>query len=360
MVRTMMAQGSSIRGIDMRKDVLKSIVFITLAVCMIAGLVGMFNNQGYTDSRLYVEGFYKEREDSLDAVFIGTSAVTRFWDPMKAWETSGIAVYPYATSAQPFIFIRYLMEEALKTQSPELFIIDLRGCCYSLEKDQQKGYLWLIDNMPESETRSKMEDAYFEFYKENWDAPINELPYRFPFLIYRQNWSDIDYWAYSKYLFIKGTCLLPESMLTKVIEESSFPGAAGGLDQTMIEMLEELMDFIEEANQQVLFVIAPKGEGTNEIYGALNEAQATVEARGFTCLNFNSEDMFEAVGLDWETDFKDASHTNHFGSVKYTQYIANYLVENYALTDKRGQEDYADWDAELKKYNEAIARRIEG
>ena len=59
----------------------------------------------------------------------------------------------------------------------------------------------------------------------------------------------------------------------------------------------------------------------------------------------------EDIGLDWNTDTKDGGdHMNSAGAEKVSAYLADYLKDNYELTDHRGDKDYAEWD---RDYNEA-------
>ena len=61
----------------------------------------------------------------------------------------------------------------------------------------------------------------------------------------------------------------------------------------------------------------------------------------------------DEVPIDWETDTKDGGdHMNAWGAEKVSAYLAQYLKEQYGLTDHRKEEGYADWEAALKLYEE--------
>ena len=77
------------------------------------------------DSYKYMAGFYDIPDDSLDAVYIGSSIGYMFFCPSWAWEHYGIAVYPFASGGQPISAAKYLIEEARKKQPDALYIINI-------------------------------------------------------------------------------------------------------------------------------------------------------------------------------------------------------------------------------------------
>ena len=81
------------------------------------------------DQRNYqwVQGFYSEEENSLDAVYIGSSGTYAFWQAALGWNSHGIAVWPYATNSQPPEAIRYIIEDARRTQPDALYIIHVES-----------------------------------------------------------------------------------------------------------------------------------------------------------------------------------------------------------------------------------------
>lgn len=45
--------------------------------------------------------------------------------------------------------------------------------------------------------------------------------------------------------------------------------------------------------------------------------------------------MYDEVGLDFATDFRDVSHVNNSGAGKVTRYMAEFLEESYGLPNRR-------------------------
>ena len=63
--------------------------------------------------------------------------------------------------------------------------------------------------------------------------------------------------------------------------------------------------------------------------------------------------MYDELGIDFKTDMAENIHVNFSGSKKLTEYLGNYIVNNYEVTDHRGDSEYSSWDidAEINRRN---------
>ena len=84
----------------------------------------------------------------------------------------------------------------------------------------------------------------------------------------------------------------------------------------------------------------------------LNEAVDIVRDRGYTVLNFNTEEMINEVGIDWDKDFFNANHTNVAGAEKFSLYLADYIKEHYDIEDHRGDPEYKSWEESYEYYDD--------
>ena len=92
----------------------------------------------------------------------------------------------------------------------------------------------------------------------------------------------------------------------------------------------------------------PRAEKDEERLSQINQLNAMIEERGYDTLYLM--DQTDEMGIDITTDFYNRNHTNVHGSIKYTQYLSEYLIENYGFEDKRFDEAYKSWDKGYKKY----------
>ncbi len=106
------------------KEFLQAAVFVLLFLAILLPVSYMVRTNGEVKDRF--AGFYAEKKDSLDVVMIGSSPVFPYYAAPKLWGEAGIAMYPLSTNVQRPAAMRYLMEEAEKTQSPALYIFEDR------------------------------------------------------------------------------------------------------------------------------------------------------------------------------------------------------------------------------------------
>ena len=64
----------------------------------------------------------------------------------------------------------------------------------------------------------------------------------------------------------------------------------------------------------------------------------------------NLIDSEAELGLNRNHDTTDGEHLNYFGATKVTEFVGNYLVENYDLHDHRNENTYAFMNDKYKEY----------
>ncbi|MBQ9993158.1 MAG: hypothetical protein IJP17_00410, partial [Clostridia bacterium] len=174
----------------------------------------------------------------------------------------------------------------------------------------------------------------------------NDMSYFFSFVKYHSRWSDGSLSPdditdpASPYL---GFYMHSGKSAKRVpMEQSTYTDDLAPLESHSEKYLYELIDYLNDAEYDVLFVNSPHYVDyehcarTNTVFDILKSA-------GFDCLDYNTEEMLREYPLDRETDFIDTSHANYWGAVKYTTYFSQYLDEHYDLPDRRDDEKCADW-----------------
>lgn len=142
-------------------------------------------------------------------------------------------------------------------------------------------------------------------------------------------------------------------------ETPKYSSEIGEIDETSAKLLDSLLGYCDKIDEQVLFVLSPFSLQTYEDSENVNAIEKYVEDRGYECLNFNTAEMAEMLGIDWETDLYNRNHLNYLGSEKYTAFFARYLKENYGLEDHRGDPLYDDiYENGFKKYEKFVAKGI--
>lgn len=343
------------------KDFIKSVIFIGIFLLSLIPVSYIVRTNGDVKDRF--SGFYAEKKDTIDIVMIGSSPVFPYYSAPKLWGETGIAAYPLSSNVQRPAAMKYLVKEAEKTQSPSLYIFEMR--MYTM-KDEN-----LRENM--AYTRGVTDNLRYSANRvETIQAMVPESEDRLSFYIdlfkYHTNWkmfalpSEWGNWRYRKESELKGFFIKDEVGPTATPEAG---GAAGELaiSPEQETYLRDLLLYLQENKLQALFIVSPYGESPED-QQMYNYMGNIIEEAGYHFLNMNN--YYEEIGIVFEEDFADyASHTNVVGAEKCTAFLEDYLLENYSFEDKRGNDVYASWDrayekwkTDLKEAKEVIAQRI--
>lgn len=294
-----------------------------------------------------IAGFFNLPDDSLDAVFLGSSATYAFWNAPVAWAEYGIAVYPLSNAAQPTFAAKYLIEDARKRHPDALFIINMS---HILEKYDQ--YLdKLLINYPFTVNKLPMTNYLYDLAGFSF---TERLKMYFPLFRYRERWNDI---TYSDFVttpdeYMGGSRY--KIFLEKSMDVSGFDPDYSlrlKLREDALKGMEDLIDYCEEENINALFIVMPQTVEQERV-ARQNTLIEMVQKRGLDVLDLRQH--MDEIGLDLKTDYYNERHTNIHGSVKVTAFLSEYFIENYGFGDKRGQEDYSDWQTASEKYYELV------
>lgn len=332
------------------KNIVRTLAFV-LALIAALWVLSVPFTVDTPQSKRTVQGVLSQPEDTLQAVYIGNSGVYRFWQPAAAWECEGIAVMNLATASMPGVATQYLMEETLKTQDVDMFVVDLRA--YTDSELNEANLHNIIDFLPLDFTRFKLVTRLCA-YQKYW--PYEAVEYYFPVLRFHARWNELtaDDLRPAEDDGTKGSYYTKSFLKDVQTEQTSFAVSEERTkpQKRAIRAFEQLLDYCGENDIEVLFVAAPLLEHVNQ-KERLNWFADMARERGFGVVNFNERAVYDDVGLELD-DFMDNTHTNIFGSIKFTRYLAEYLAENYGLADLRGTAGYESWNTAVEIYRDKI------
>jgi hypothetical protein len=335
-----------------RKQIISSIIFIVLVLFLGLHLTYILRTNGDVNDRFV--GFYAEKNDSIDAVFIGSSPLPACVATPKIYGETGITVYPLSSNMQRPVATKYLVEEALKSQKPDLFIFEMR-MWQAADQDLLGNMAHtreVTDNMKYSVNRIKTINAMV-------DDKNDRINYYFDIFKYHSNWKTLFLWSQFRTAFY----CYPEDLKGSLVETE-----VGPCDKPVIlpeddkepmpseqeQYLNDLLDYLDENNINALFVITPYAVKDHE-QRRFNYMADIITGRGYNFLDMNRH--LDEIGLDYSKDIRDyGTHTNVSGAEKVTTFLEKYLLENYrqkgiALTaDHREDPRYKSWDKAYDKW----------
>ncbi|MDO5154568.1 MAG: hypothetical protein Q4D51_01250 [Eubacteriales bacterium] len=291
--------------------------------------------------------FYKEDNDTLNTLFIGSSAMYRYWIPTQAYEEQNFTSYMLAQSSQDMRTIPYIMEEAVKSQDVDLFVVETRPVVTDrakilrgiFEQKEETYYLSRVTvGMKASLTRAKLiHDLLVE------DEENLEMEWMFPLLKYHDTLLEMTWKDIKKRLFLgkhsykfarQVSSITPQEQMQYVDEE---PYVLTREDKEKIDAIVEKANALEK---DVLF-IATSYIPTDLRYYLQKDLDDYMEQKQYSYVNLNQKNE---IGLDYSTDFYDENHVNIAGARKTTSYLADYLANHYTFHNRLSERQSQEWE----------------
>lgn len=348
------------------KKLVRSLVFAVLVFALILTLCDLFE-YGNDHASQRIETYQQLEKNTVDAVFVGTSGMDRYWIGPKAFEENGITAYSLSTEAMPTWLLKSMLIEATDNQSPKLAIIDMRS------------FMLSYDGGEINDVRSRRVIDVLDFFSysrlnainrtlkvlSKWDDDTSrfDMSFFFSFIRYHSLWEEESFSfdelkdPESKYMGFyvhENLSIAPISKIgADVTTQEREP-----LDPLCEQQLYELLDYVAKQDYEVLFLDTPhcynelEAKRMNTLCDILDEEGVSYFVPGV------DRELY-----DLETDFYNDGHVNYYGAEKFTEMFAEYLNENYDLPDRRGDEDCDDWvgvydviKAQIKKFEQAAEK----
>lgn len=305
--------------------VIRAVSFIVITTVLFTVFYRIF----YWKETEGISGFYRLKENSCDVLFLGSSHSYCSVDPKLLADEYGIASYNMGDSGQNIGTTYYYLEEALKTQTPKVVMVEmlyLRDSEDGLENGNlfrnTLGMKWSLNSLKniryavnltgEADKFELMLDIFLKFpvfhsrYKELTEADFREDTDR-PMGFYG----------------------------TEITEAFEMPEAvrmedAEALKPEQIYWMDRMNSLSKERGFSLVFFIAPYILNEGEMR-SFNGMELIASERGIPFINFNKLETVNRLGLDYSVDFRDVSHVNSKGAEKVTKYIGEYLASVYGL-----------------------------
>lgn len=335
--------------------ILKVTVFLTIIFLLFLFFTYLFRNTDY-NARQNVLDFYEE-DTELDVVFIGASNIYRYWDPMGAWETEGIATRNYSVSSMDAATYLSAIKDILRTQNPKLIVVEARR----FRKQEAQGEIVfgarnMLDSLDVGLSRMEAVHYYCEKMNIPWEDAlslyIDLIQYHdnYEALTTKLNWqladnrignNEIERQTYKGYAITSKHTVF-EDPSANLTTETLDP------DENSFMLYKEILEYCKEEEIPLMILSMPMVITEAESMG-INVLTDTAESYGIPFFDMNLR--YEEIGLDFATDFYDPHHVNVLGADKVTRYLASYLVEEYDLQDHREDPAYASWHELHEEYS---------
>ena len=291
--------------------------------------------------------FYQE--ENFDVLFMGSSHTMNGVFPMQLWNDYGIISYNMANLSESLVITYYNMLLSLKHTTPKLVVIDAYMATdeNKIRNNNKDRVHNTFDAYPISYTKYlAIEDL---FGKEN--LLDYEIEFLFNFSLYHSRWDELTEEDFNYCKYEKGALSNISVATPNKVKEFKDVDIYDDEETVNMEYLRKIIEYCQENEIEVLVTFIPYPAPNNDV-SISKYVQTICDEYGIKYINFLNMDI-----VNYNTDCYDSySHLNPSGARKVTDYLGQYIMENYDIPDQRENEVYNFW---YEDYDEYIDLKID-
>ncbi len=332
----------------MKTSVIRIIGFIIVFTLVLTSVNSVLKFK-YGDGIYSLKKFYEQKNDSVDVLVLGSSHGFADFNTGILWDKYGIAAYDLCGAQQPLWNTYYYFKEALKTQTPELVILE--GYMVTNE-DEYIHYGSLIKNTFGMKlSNDKLDAIKVSSPKEMWlDCFMGYTQYhnryselgRADFLKDQGNKQYTDWKGFTSAVYMDPQETVDVSDITDTMD----------LYGKSEDYYRKILELAKTKEIPLLVVISPYPGITPDEQRKFNRAEQIAKEYGALFLNYNP--IYRDTGMDYSTDYSDEGHMNYRGSITFSDNVGSYLADNYTLPDRRNDQSYDSWERNARYCEEKL------
>lgn len=334
-----------------KKAIIKVTILGAILLIILMQLNTIFMKKVGHTAKLY-QGLYNE-DNSYEVLLMGSSHMNGSMNPNILWGKYGITSFNYGTGGQPIDVTYYLLKEALKIHEPKVVVLDLYYLGITDEYGEEGYIRYVLDNM--------------RFSLNKLEALTNCVPkddiihYLFPLIKYHTRWKelaledfqfDLEAGAYAKGFNASSKKYGISNKGDLNVTEASY------IPEKTERYLYKFIELSKEYEFNLVFVNAPYDYTGNDNMKNWHENDAAMfnrvneiaEENNIPFINYSSKEKLEEIDFNFAEDMFNIGHVNIWGAKKVSLNFADFLDENYDLTDYRGNSNYKKWEDDYEHY----------
>lgn len=305
-----------------------------------------------------LHAFYKEPQNTIETIFLGSSVTANGIIPMRLYEKQGICAYNLGTEQQPMLASYYWMKEAYRMQSRTLKTVVL-DVSMLRRTPKESYYRKAFDAMHFSEVKCQAVKDHVSGFREF-------MSYMVPVLAYHDRWknlTEVDFTElnYTVPCYMRGYNITTEKLIDRVSGTQDIVTPSYILkdnsrstifDEQSLSYLEQMYLFCREHQLQLILMKTPVGTKSKLNWTDSDHVgvQKLADDYGIDFLDFNYKPLIDELGYDHANDSREGIHLNYYGAGKLTDWFGKYLTGQCKNTDVREDTNYVFMQKELVDY----------
>lgn len=287
-------------------------------------------------------------KNSIDVIALGSSHMQYAFNPSSFYTYSGLYSYVLGSSCQPFSMSKYVFLEALKTQKPEVVLIDVFTLLPQSQVCYADGMFYKAMNLMEGKNRFEAGEVI--------DNQSLKREYQFDLLMNHDLWRTMTHSDTEKMKEMFQKNIWYNSYFGYVpafpTEFGKLPLVVHDITQNLsistfyTHIIKDMIDIAKKNNIYLLFVKTPyviDQDSTN----VLDAVWKVIDQYGGNYIDFTK--ITNDIGWHYQED-GDAWHNNSWGAEIITKYLAEYIQENAKVKRHKENEIINQLLYEMKKY----------
>lgn len=357
-------------------------IFLVFGILILQILQAVFVPKWFVYTKWHdagkLAGYYTEEKNSIDVLICGTSHASKAILPMELYEKEGIKAYNLSTSSQTAEVAYYMLCEALKTQTPKVFVYDV-SALYK-KSATKNNWMYALDEMHFGTNKIAFVQEY-QRSAENCDESMKEM--LLPIMRYHIRWKELEHQDFTVLfsdrhyygkggqinsaaadaeLSVDGMNLIEAELLRDTKKaEYVYDGSADyekEEENTLysIRTPEKNIVWLEKmkalCDKNGIFFLAvkvpamdlPQSYEAAWTVGKYNDMRSLCEKYRISYYDLQYD---VDVDIDWSSDTLDQGrHLNLLGAQKVSAALGEYLKKQYELPDEHNEQ----WDRDLSAY----------
>lgn len=273
------------------------------------------------DCTSIVDGYYALEENSVDVLFLGASQMYCTVDAQRLTEEYDISAYDFGCSSQNLVISYYYLQEALKTQKPDVVMVEVCQIFSPNENLYEDAMAWSY--APTKLSLEKVRSLYRVTNGDLWKT----VSYTFPLLQFHSRWNsvwveDLTYYLQDKTYPPRGFLQRDRVMPAEIAYLSQEDGPERPIPEDAAKAVEDIAALCQEKGISLVLFKSPVTTWTRTDSSVV---KTFMDERKLEFLDLN--DYLDRIDIDGQTDFFDESHLNTQGAEKTTDFIAAWLIE---------------------------------
>ncbi|MBR2661630.1 MAG: hypothetical protein IKE15_09575 [Clostridia bacterium] len=308
-----------------------------------------------------VQGFYQEKDHTLDVVCLGPSSVRNSISGLEMYKEYGFTTYSRGTSIQLPMLSYYLLQETLEKHDIKAVVMD----SMSLTNIMLSGYSkeGIVGQIHEAVDYMPWSTYKYQFIQEllKQDLPVSFADFILPLYVYHDRWEEVNEEDFTYREWQADYCYKGQNPNIKTVThvfdadymtEDDKEEESIWIEDDFREYYEKIIQLCNERGIKFVLIKIPSDSWTIENH---NIIQQFADENKIDFIDYNSLDIQKEIAFNPLTDYCDATgHLNVDGANKISRYLGAYLSEHCEFTDKRGDEAYASWDEDYEKYENLV------